>query len=99
MENENNIKGVGLKALFKAYMEPSVPNTEQTSSKLDELFAKIWERRDRQAEDLTDNGKKPSSKKKNKGMQGIQMKQTQTPTLEKTDSSKEINHEHEEFTK
>lgn len=97
MENENNIKGVGLKALFAEYVKSDVPRTEQTSSKLEEVFKSIWAKLDKQEKDITNGGKKQSSKKRNKGMQGIQMKQT--PTLEKNVSSKEIGDEVEEFTK
>ena len=84
MENENNIKGVGLRALFRAYTESDASPKEQTSSKIDEVFRNIWERLDKKEKDITNGDKKQSSKKKRKGMQGIQM--TQTPTLEKTEN-------------
>lgn len=98
MEKENNIKGVGLKALFSAYVESDAPRKEQeASSKLDEMFRNIWAKLDSQEKNITDDGKKQSSKKRNKGMQAIQMKQT--PTLEKNVSSKELDVKSEEIIK
>lgn len=97
MEKENNIKGVGLKALFSAYVESDAPRKEPASSKLDEMFRNIWAKLDSQEKNITDDGKKQSSKKRNKGMQAIQMKQT--PTLEKNVSSKELDVKSEEIIK
>ena len=64
MESKVNVKGVGLRELFRVYTESDGPQKDPEQSETNKVWEKVWARIDKKGRDLTNGG---TQNKKAKG--------------------------------
>lgn len=90
MESEVNVKGVGLRELFKVYTEYDVSSKDPEQIETNKTWEKVWARLDKKGRDLTNGGTQNKRAKGKNSLKGnVQIEDVSPAKKERTSNNLE----------